>query len=598
MKIQKDNTFPFWTKIISRIRQFQNVNSISLSKENQLTMKQKEEKVESLKDETSLNKLLAFDLLLDRMREAYQIEDSSFEKQGYADGLKLGDPKLGEAQIKHIFQAGQTNEEALSRFLEAKIKAANQRKVELQNDIKRLKEDLDEKNPNSKAYVIEQRISEYQIKLQEDQEYYFKKMPENKQIERILKARIDNDLKQLGLQQTQQQMLFDELTSQFSIVSEGLKNDLKNHSVAKETQQKALNNGEGNHTQTPSKIDNESHSNYLAKAKESMASLHDLYESSCKSLKQQNAGLRIWYNEIIEQLQEDLPKVPSRLYIWTIAIFLVIVLFGEIYLINEMTSKIFGVNPDGNGIGFLPSQFYVTAHILFCIAYPISLGMVVKYFLSQKRTQDRKLYSFAKNLFRLAGILIACVALLNVFGKESVIETLESLKLEWDYEIFLIPVNTGAFLGISCVFSFVSGFMFLDFFNAYDLYLDRWEVSPFEAKPAQTKDQKYFKNHQKVFKKAIKSLKKEKFHMVKELKEKEALLLNQETDIICLPKDWHFKSVWDHLKKASIAAYLRGYQKGRIERQEKSGYDDLLDYYRKSKITQNYPSPLMNIKSA
>lgn len=541
-----------------------------------------------------LHKLLAFDLLFDRMRQAYKIEDSLFEQQGEMDGKKLGDPKLGKAQIEHIFKAGQLKEEALASLFEAKIEAATQRKTELQNDIKILKRDLDEMDPKSKVYKINQRILNYQEKLRTGYEEFFQKKPENECLQDIFENRIDKELEQAGRQQKQQEMLFEELTSQFSIVAEELKRNLQDQTLSNSTPHKPDEKDAEETDGQPIKTSNKEINSYMEKARESMATLHDLYESSRESLKIQNEDLRAWYKGMQEEVRKDIPSVPSRFYILTMGIFLVIVLLGEIYLINEMTSRIFGVNPDGNGAGILPDEFYIITHLLFCIAYPISIGMAVKYFLVQLRAQDRKPYRFVRNLLRVAALLIICVAALNVFAKESVIAALETLYQDSEQELFLIPINIGAFLGISFVFSFVSGFMFLDFFDAHKLYVEKWEASPFEAKPDQTKDQKYFEKYQKGFKKAIKALKEEKTFMVKELKEKQAALHKQEADISRLPKEWNFKEILDNLKQAAIAAYFRGYQKGRIERQDELGYEGLIDSYRKSQITQNYPSPLMN----
>ena len=540
-----------------------------------------------------LHKLMAFDLLFERMREAYQMKEGLFEEQGYEDGQKLGDPKLGKAQIEHIFQAGQLKEEALASLFEAKIEMANQRKGELQEEIEKLKSELDERNPESKAYKIQQRILHYQEKLSAGYEAYFQKHTENNQVQQILRDRIEKELEQVNMQQTHQQRYFEELTFQFSIIASELKKDLQHPEIHQEIRVEPISESQEEIVPEVGGSQLVQEHTYSNRVNESMAILYDFYQNCQASLEQQNTNLRSWYTGILEQIRKDASFVPSRFYIWTMAIFLVFVLLGEIYLINEMTSKIFGVNPDGNGLGALPKGFYEVAHILFCIAYPISLGMAVKYYLGQKRIRGLKPHKFVRNLFSLGGVLIVCVAILNVFAKESIKGALENVNFV-DGELYLILFYIGAFLGVSCVFSLVSGLMFLDFFDAHKLYLDRWGTSPFEAKPESTKAQIHFKEHQKVYKKAIKALKEEKELLVQELQKKQAALHNQEADIHRFSQDWNLKGILDHLKKASIAAYLRGYQKGRIKRQDESKYEELLDYYRKSKITQNYPSPALN----
>ncbi len=537
--------------------------------------------------------LLSFQNTFKAIDEAGRIDQSIFEERGFKDGLHLGSMQHGIERIAAVFEAGKLQEEALTNLFQGKIEAQQSRRAELLIEIQELQARLDKSDPKSEASQIYQQIDDWNQRLHREVEKFHGPISSGPDYQEILGRRVEEELGQVEKQRDHQDSLFREIKTNFEISAYKLRKDLETEALDIKKEELPLNKQARKVEEQRRKAKEDRHNRFQEKVFQASNMLHDLYEDATDSLKSQNTHLREWYNGIIEQMRRDLPATHSRLYIRVLGVFLIMILLGEVYLISEMTTKIFGIEPDGGAAGVAPTWVYTLWHYIFCFGYPVGLGMIVKYYLGQLKIRHKTPFRFIRRLVYVGVILIFSVAILNAFQLGS--RTAATAMLPQNVsDLIQMPLSALSFLGVSIVFSFVAGLMFLDFFEAFERYKDTWGTSPLKRTPAKNRKSIQFEANQEQIKKTIEDLKSDLKSIKDELKQAKCELNKCEADIREVPENWNFETYLEQLKQAAINAYHTGFNRGLWKKQGNLDLKSLIENVRKNKVIQHIPFSDLN----
>ncbi|MEO1382893.1 MAG: hypothetical protein AAFV78_06655 [Bacteroidota bacterium] len=528
---------------------------------------------------------LALDVLIEHIRDASSIKSKIFEKMGYDDAMSMVDPQNGVEQIKATFKADQFREAALSSYFNSKTETAARKKAQLTDKIKELKQKLDVTEPDSDASLLQDKIRKNEEKLDTCFESHDKNRPTSQRFEDLLHERVDKELAHAESQYDLQKIEHKKMTAQLAKVTTHVETELEKWFQLYDKEEiKTIKKKNWLGQEKEVKVDTsaertEKWNGFMERVNDTFATLGDMHQEVSESLEEQAESIRERYGKIAMQIRRDLPPVHSSMYLRVIGSFLLFVLFGEVYLIFQMTTETLGIYADGGSNPILGKRFYTIAHLLFCFAYPVALGMAVKYYLTYKKGFDGLENRFVRTLLNICVVLIVSIGILNATGAVNLGEFFASLPNSL--------LKALALIGISLVFTYTTGFMFIDFFEAYERYIDHWGKSPFGSQPEKGRyDQKLNENVQR-YQQTILEATQQWQELKDELKQTQEQLWRLEIDIIQPPKDWNFKGLLEELKQAALYAYIRGYDKGRYKVNEEKELDDIVGLFQKQQFSHD-----------
>ena len=505
------------------------------------------------------NILFGSNNIFDKENQFYQIgERDGGDLVSIIDGLKMI-----EAYFNYLIQSSAQAKQFLN---EEAIKAQVKRDIILEN-IEQLKIDADENIKGSKAFALRKNINALKAKKDRHQQI---------QYQDAYVHDINNIIK--------------DWTEKEKIFAKGLSNDAEEarneiRKLVRTINEKLIEGTESILDPLIEDPDAEQIINQFSNRSKKIIKLwRDTRKNIFNKVTKSHEKAMNRFRHIVEDIKRArMLAVPSRLRIINNMIIFSIVLLGEIFLIYGFTTETLGMDPTylASRLG-VDKDFLIKTIFIFCIAYPLALGMLAKKII--RRNIRKVVETMTKSLVVVVLLLILSISILNALTIESIGPN-EDLSLE-EPTSFLgnlkLVLYTIAFFGITTLFSIIAGSIYEEIISGYELYRNARKHNIFQR----SSKSNYLKDCNQEIENNEKSIEKIKDKLEKKQEELVRLQGEASRDFTA----WELGSALEELREASMNAYRRGYQRGLNNLLEK--YQDeperLLDRLYNRKIAASY----------
>lgn len=466
----------------------------------------------------SLKKMLAW------LHDAANISRSPFYKMGYKCGLDACHHNQGVAAIESGFDALIHSENKLREVFGAEIIEAQSQLEHLNQEVERLAADLDEQTPNSTAARLRQEIQTFkdEIKNHLSSQYNDRFVHDHQQ---IMEERKQTELAFIA--QAKERILQK---------SEELKN--------------------------------------IATQKERARAIEEL--------ESEQANLSKRYSRLATAHKNENIAVSGSTRIIFNLIFFLLTLGGEFFIIYHLTRKVLEMDQVVLSSNPTTKLILLNAIYVFCVAYPLALGILVKTIIS--KSSDRS--AATRSILWVVGIasllMIVGISVLNPtkLGDAEAQATLKDL-----IEPFLLYLYALIFFGITLLFSSVAGMLYVEFIDGYEQFCNARKKSPFKFLPLKDSDEFVDLREAEIIKRE------DKIEQLRGQKEKAHRRIGelQSTASINM-EDWDLAATLESLKQAAANAFRLGHQRGLSDLMRKKEYDPaaLLDMVYSRKVMRHY----------
>lgn len=238
-----------------------------------------------------------------------------------------------------------------------------------------------------------------------------------------------------------------------------------------------------------------------------------------------------------------------------------LILFGEFFLINQFLVELIG---QGKLPTFTSNPIGYIAIYVFCIAYPLGIGMIFKIILSTYSNKEKYLRQLSSRLLMATIVALFFVSIpnaMNVLGVENqVIDYIQQLNSQSSafYNLGLIGIKTvclAIFLFIlTIVLSAVGAILFNEASEMHKSYYHVTRNPIIKILSPTYKEE--LENRIKKIEKEIKKLWKTRDKIADELSNNTAKLATEE-------EPENYNSLFNVLKAKALRIYRHGFEKGR-----------------------------------
>ncbi|MEM6630874.1 MAG: hypothetical protein AAF694_14430 [Bacteroidota bacterium] len=493
---------------------------------------------------------------------------SIFYNLGKKDGAELGDLNIGVRMIESYFNYLILSEEQTKQILSKEPNGADKRAQFLKEEIEKLKTHTDEQQSDSRAGILRAEIKDLKA-----------------QIEKHRKSQYQDSLVE-DFNQSSREYRDNERLFSYSLQAEGYEGKQKINKIihkAEEIIESELD-----------KLKNEPEINARKRSKKIKAwerifldlisfwvslrkGAYDYFDS-----RNREASARA--KDLVEEVKKgNTISTPSRFRVLSEMAFFCLILIGEIFLIYAFTKETLMMDPEDVSLpaGMRP-VLYVFLFI-FCLAYPLGLGMVTKFYISRATDRKKASQRIVSLLTWVAPILILSIAISNPLIVESLVSEIDIDQDQYSWIPWVkIIAYAFAFTGITVLFSTVAGILYVDMIQGYELYRNGKKHSVFQF----FKKEAFIKNYEEEIDKKeqeIKLMKDELSSLQKEYQAAEGIASRDYST-------WNLGLALEELREASISAYRRGFQKGvnDVLEKYKGNPEELLERYYNRKIVSHY----------
>lgn len=479
------------------------------------------------REENPFEKPLSLRLLLDWLQNAANLSRSPFYKMGYKSGLEGSHHAHGVEAIEGGFDALILSENQLLQIFGKEITEARLRIAHLEQEVATLDAHLDEQDPDSRAGRLRREIQMLHEEV-------------NAHLQAQYNDRFVRDHDQ--------------------IMEERKKTELEFIAQMKERLRRK--------SEELDKTDDE-----------------DEREAKQRKLEREQENVSKRYTKLATANKSDAAAVPGAMRILLNLIFFLLVLGGEFFIIYHLTRKVLGMDEIAVAEQYKAvSRLLTNAIYVFCVAYPLALGMLVKNIISKSGDRAKTTRRILRLICAASLLMIAGIAVLNPSFLELPRQIQKLVGLE-NAGSALHAVYALIFFGITLLFSGVAGILYVEFIEGYEQYWNARKKSPFEILPLEEQDKYIGTREAEIQKreKEIAGLRQQREQARQKMSESQGLA---SMDL----SNWHLADTLRELKKAAASAFRFGYQRGLSELLRKKDYDPatFLDMVYSRKIIKHY----------
>lgn len=328
-------------------------------------------------------------------------------------------------------------------------------------------------------------------------------------------------------------------------------------------------------------------------AKEFINRTRELHEIKEKDLRKREAiHINPIYDSIDKTLREFEPIIPPRSLVIINYLISIIILFGEFYLVYEVLTKVLNFEVPNKIRDFFSIKFFI---IIFCIAYPLVIGMTYKLSIKDPISKEKFKQDFSKTwkwVILLSLLLLGGVASLTLLDSEKAIKRILEIwfsKGAGDYLIFyktiavalFLPVITILFATIGSIFLIDTMILHKQFYHATKSHL--FSLKKWRGKDRRRKHSSFFINK---IEEEIETLEEkiQNLRLEKEEIEEEYIRIKAYADSKKSSTD--FKNFTDTLKAIAKELFLSGFEEGKAQTVREINETDLILYIQKRKYLQ------------
>lgn len=486
-----------------------------------------DERPESPETDDPFRRPLTLSTLLDWLQNAANLSRSPFFKMGYKCGRDGSHHTHGTAAIESGFDALIKSADTLKEVFGKEIREAQHQLAYLQQEIARLDAAFDDQNPNSEAGRLRQEIQTLRDEI-------------NTHLQAQYNDRFVRDHEHIMEERKQTELEFIAQMKE-RVMQKGA--ELNNITDSEERKEKE------------------------------------------KELEQEQANVSKRYTKLAATHKSDVIAVPGSTRILLNAIFFLLVLGGEFFIIYHLTRQVLGMDA-----AFVGSEnpavksLLANAVFLFCIAFPLALGVLVKYNISKASDRPKTTRRVLRVICSSSLLMIAGIAVLNpTFLSHLPTETTDALHQT--VEPALLYIYALIFFGITLLFSGVAGILYVELIEGYEQFCNARKKSPFEVLSL-TDDDRFVQQREQQIKE-----REEKLEQIQQKREQARQKVSESQGLASIDlSKWNLAETLEDLKKAAVAAFRFGYQYGLNELMNKKGHDPaaLLDMAYARKIMKHY----------
>jgi hypothetical protein len=318
-----------------------------------------------------------------------------------------------------------------------------------------------------------------------------------------------------------------------------------------------------------------------------------LNQNEERSRRREDRFISSTYDAIFKQLREHEPIIPPRSLIMLNYFIATIILLGEVYLVYEVLTDVLNFDVPNSAWGFInpPIRAFI---LVFCLAYPLSIGMMYKFGLkkspgSRDKLKDKLSKSLMPWIYRSL-FLMGIVASLKISkSRDEIGKLLDKLFFEDANQLIEVfeTVAIGVFLPvITLVFATVGSIMLVETMMQHKQFrhmtkskLISFNIKKrlgFGEKKGETGYMQRIREEIKELNEKIQQKRKELNVLEDEYIRKKAYAESEEDEL-------DFSHFTNTLKSIAEGLFLSGYEAGRVHALQTYNETDLIVYLKKRK---------------
>lgn len=253
------------------------------------------------------------------------------------------------------------------------------------------------------------------------------------------------------------------------------------------------------------------------------------------------------FNGLQKILRISKPLIWIRGQIISYYLISLILLTGEFYLVFTFLSQTLGVRIPSNLTSLINNPITSFFAILFCLAFPLGIGMLIKIFYKTFESEERKekLRKITRRVIKVTLIGLVAIAVPNALEIVGIDDT------DREFLDIIKVITLWIFLPIlTLTLSYVGSIIFLD---AIELHIQYHNV---KRKSLLAKESKYFdylNSTKQEVKSKIDDLNDQKKNITEELTNNKAKLLANKKN---------YSALVENLKETAVSKYLAGFEEG------------------------------------
>lgn len=487
------------------------------------------------------------------------LKESEYYKMGFENGKDMGMFTDAVAGIESYFDALIISGEQAKQVFGGEIFTAKKELDDLEKEIEGLEEDLDEKKESSTAWQISNEIKRIREKI----DVHLRSKFQDDFVQRykeVVESYFEEERAQIDALRAERERLKQNLVE----LVEGAKArmiDLLNNDFkySAKRQGRRQNQNADDSTQEFS-------------IKEQIEQIRNAYDAAGLALSELSNRIldnlrekqELLFERLVkeeEALKKEPLQIPRRPRLWSLFLAFIVIITGELFVLSHITTRVLKMDPTMvSGIFGDNSLLFRVSVITFVLAYPTALGMIIKFYVSNKKIERGILIN---RLIRWIGIIglitIACLAILNANSilKDQLLEGIPNVVSGFIYTL--------VFFGITTIFSVIAGILYVEFMEGYELFRNA-RKEPIQR--VEDKDTFVVDYEQQIQKKRL-ELEKLRCNLDEKKSRKYSLqgMANVNLD------EWDVKGALEKLKVAACHAFKYGYQRGLDETLKEKEHD-------------------------
>ena len=293
------------------------------------------------------------------------------------------------------------------------------------------------------------------------------------------------------------------------------------------------------------------------------------------------------YDGILNGIKDYSPLIPPRRQILIHYLIAILILFGEFYLVFEVLTRVLNFEVPLTFWGYLNPPINL-AIISFCLAYPLAIGMLIKFRFSNPANREALKRKFSRDMLGyvvVSLVLIGVLAGIVLLQSESEIVDLIGTFVTDNPESYLALFKTLAmsiFLPVITIVFATVGAIFLS--EAFDMHKQYRHVtkSPLWKRPSKLKKDR--QDYQSTMKAEVDALEEEIDQLNQEKEDLESEFVKAQALVNAQKYPPTYEELIATLQSIAVSLYLSGYEIGKAETLSGRDETDLLLYLKKRKI--------------